>query len=207
MFKQIYPCKFIALLQGQRQARILKILKKNCRCREIHVFSTFNPLIMNERHWFNMTKEITTNSLGATGPHDVVLKEWISCAPFESLLKMKIMEAENAKAVLTMPFLYEFSQGAGLMHGGALISLADTAVVMAIKSRLSPETHFATIHAESKFLYPVKKGIVTAKAKAEFDDERTIHGTATVFDESGQPVLEFHSTFKIAKHPQIKKNT
>jgi acyl-CoA thioesterase len=141
----------------------------------------------------------------STGPHNVVLKEWISCAPFESLLRMEIVEANDSTATLAMPFLYEFAQGAGLMHGGALISLADTAVVMAIKSRLSPDTHFATIHAESKFLYPVKKGIVTAKAQAEFDDDRTIHGASTVFDESGRPVLEFHSTFKIAKHRQIKK--
>jgi acyl-CoA thioesterase len=145
------------------------------------------------------------NSHNSYGPHSVELKKWISCAPFESLLHMEIIEANDARATLTMPFLYEFAQGAGLMHGGALISLADTAVVMAIKSKLSPDTHFATIHAEAKFLYPVKKGIVTAKAEAIFDDDRTIQGSATVFDESGKPVLEFHSTFKIAKHRQIKK--
>jgi len=141
-----------------------------------------------------------------TGPHEVTLKEWISCAPFENLLKMEIIEAKNCRAILTMPFLYEFAQGAGLMHGGALVSLADTAVVMAIKSKLSPDTHFATIQAETKFLYPVKQGIVTARAEATFTDDRTIHGKATVFNESGKPVLEFHSTFKIAKHRQIKKN-
>ncbi len=142
-----------------------------------------------------------------TGPHDVALKEWISCAPFESLLRMEIIEAKDGKATLRMPFLRQFAQGAGLLHGGALISLADTAVVMAIKSRLSPDTHFATIHAEIKFLYPVKKGIVTAKAEARFDDDRTIYGTAAVFDENAKHVLEFQSTFKIARHRQIKKTS
>jgi acyl-CoA thioesterase len=154
-----------------------------------------------------MLKDDTKKQNGSTGPHDVVLNEWISCAPFESLLQMEIIEAKDGQAILTMPFLYEFAQGAGLMHGGALISLADTAVVMAIKSKLTPDTHFATIHAESKFLYPVKKGFVTAKARIIFEEERTIDGTATVFDENDKPVLEFHSTFKIAKHRQIKKNT
>jgi acyl-CoA thioesterase len=154
-----------------------------------------------------MEKDGKIKQFESTGPHDVVLKEWISCAPFERLLRMEIIEAKDAQATLAMPFLYEFAQGAGLMHGGALISLADTAVVMAIKSRLSPDTHFATIHAETKFLYPVKKGIVTAKAQAEFDDERTIHGAAMVYDDSDKPVLEFHSTFKIAKHRQIKKHS
>jgi acyl-CoA thioesterase len=159
----------------------------------------------NEGDYIMMQNDTSTIS-ESTGPHDVVLNEWISCAPFESLLRMEIVEAKDCQATLTMPFLYEFAQGAGLMHGGALISLADTAVVMAIKSKLSPDTHFATIHAETKFLYPVKKGIVMAKARATFDEERTIHGTATVFDENEKPVLEFHSTFKIAKHRQIKKH-
>ncbi|NIP52626.1 MAG: PaaI family thioesterase, partial [Phycisphaerae bacterium] len=62
-------------------------------------------------------------------------------------------------------FLIDFAQGGGLMHGGALVSLADTAVVMAIKSIVPPQTHFATISLQTKFLHPVKKGIVTARAR------------------------------------------
>lgn len=138
-----------------------------------------------------------------TGPHSVKLKNWISCAPFEQLLNMKIITAKDATATLTMPFHFDYAQGAGLMHGGALVSLADTAVVMAIKSMLPPDTHFATIKLDSKFLAPVKKGIVTAKAMAERKGERTINGTATVFDESDKPVLTFSSTFKIARNHQI----
>nr|MBL0716281.1 PaaI family thioesterase [Desulfobacterales bacterium] len=73
------------------------------------------------------------------------MDKWISCAPFEKLLHIEIIEAADGKAVLQMPFLIDFAQGAGLMHGGALVSLADTAVVMAIKSIVPPQTHFATV--------------------------------------------------------------
>ena len=62
------------------------------------------------------------------------MNQWISCAPFERLLNMTIVEACDGRATLTMPFLIDYAQGAGLMHGGALVSLADTAVAMAIKS-------------------------------------------------------------------------
>ena len=154
-----------------------------------------------------MTDRQKNISSASTGPHHVKLKDWISCAPFERLLSMKIIEAENAKAILTMPFYHDYAQGAGLMHGGAIVSLADTAVVMAIKSILPPQTHFATISLNSKYLYPVKKGIVTARAEATIDDERTIRGTATVYNDEQRPVLEFHSTFKIARHRQIKNNS
>jgi acyl-CoA thioesterase len=151
-----------------------------------------------------MTDQSETIVSESTGPHIVKLNDWISCAPFEMFLNMEIIIAENAKATLKMPFYYDYAQGAGLMHGGAIVSLADTAVVMAIKSFLPPQTHFATISLNSKFLYPVKKGIITARAEAIIEGERTIRGTATVYNDDDRPVLEFQSLFKIARDPQIK---
>ena len=142
-----------------------------------------------------------------TGPHQFDMEDWISCAPFERLLNMKIIEAIDGRAILTMPFLIDFAQGGGLMHGGALVSLADTAVVMAIKSIVPPRTHFATISLETKFLYPVKKGIVTARARVTSQDGRIVQGQATVYDEAKKAVLEFSSTFKIAKDTRIKNIT
>ncbi|MBU0768652.1 MAG: hypothetical protein KJ687_06150, partial [Proteobacteria bacterium] len=57
-----------------------------------------------------------------TGPHKFEMEAWISCAPFERLLNMKIVEASDGQATLTMPFFIDFAQGGGLMHGGALVS-------------------------------------------------------------------------------------
>ena len=140
----------------------------------------------------------------STGPHRFVMEGWISTAPFERLLHIDIVEAVDGTATLTMPFLFDLAQGAGLMHGGALLSLADTAVVMAIKSLLPPKTHFGTISVEAKFLYPVKKGIVTAKAHVVGRQDRILTGQATVFNEEGRSVMEFQSTFKIARDSEIR---
>ena len=140
----------------------------------------------------------------STGPHKFDMDAWISCAPFERLLNMTIVEASEGMVTLTMPFLIDLAQGGGLMHGGALVSLADTAVVMAIKSLVPPQTHFATISLESKFLYPVKQGVVTAKARVVDRKEETLRGQATVYDERERPVMEFSSVFKIAKEARIK---
>ncbi len=139
-----------------------------------------------------------------TGPHRFEMDAWMGCAPFERLLNMTIVEAAKGEAILTMPFKIELAQGAGLMHGGALVSLADTAAVMAIKSVIGPQTHFATISLESRFLYPVKKGVVTAKARVARRDGRHLHGEAVVYDEEKNEVLHFSSVFKIAKDTQIK---
>ena len=139
-----------------------------------------------------------------TGPHEFDMEGWISCAPFERLLHMEIVEASDGRATLTMPFLIDLAQGAGLLHGGALISLADTAVVMAIKSLAPAQTHFATTSLEAKFLYPVKQGVVTAKAKIIQQEGRILQGQATVYNEEERPVLQFSSTFKVAKDSIIR---
>ena len=142
-----------------------------------------------------------------SGPHRFSMPAWISCAPFEQLLSMEIIYAENGKAVLQMPFLKSFAQGAGLMHGGALVSLADTAVVMAIKSVLTPGTHFATISLKSRFLHPVKKGVIEAKAQIVEHQGTTIKGACDIFDEAKRKVMNFESVFKIAKEKEIKNIT
>ena len=139
----------------------------------------------------------------ATGPHQFSMPGWISAAPFERLLHITIVAASEGRATLTMPFLVDYAQGAGLMHGGALVSLADTAVVMAIKSLLPEGSHFATIRLETRFLLPVKKGVVTARAQVVSRVDRTIEGQATLFDDQDRAVMEFSSTFKIARDARI----
>jgi uncharacterized protein (TIGR00369 family) len=132
------------------------------------------------------------------------MDDWISCAPFEQLLHINIVEAKDGHAILTLPFIRNFAQGAGLMHGGVLVTLADTAVVMAIKSLIQPQTHFATVSLQTKFIYPIKQGIVTAKARVTEQQGRILYGQASVYNEDEQPVLEFTSTFKIAKDTIIR---
>ncbi len=142
-----------------------------------------------------------------TGPHHIRMDNWLSCAPFENLLQMEIESAAEGQAVLSMPFLHQFSQGAGLLHGGALTSLADTAVAIACKSLLPTGTHFATLSLESTFLAPVQDGIVTAHAvvtKSE-SDQRTFHGQATVKDKNNKEVMHFTSLFRIARKQKKEK--
>jgi acyl-CoA thioesterase len=138
-----------------------------------------------------------------TGPHEFHMKSWMSCAPFERLLNITIIEASEGQATLTMPFLIDYAQGGGLMHGGALVSLADTSVVMAIKTLIPPYSHFGTTDVQVKYLLPVKKGVVTAKARVTERNGRILKGRATVYDDEGRAVMEFISTFKIARDTAI----
>ncbi|MBJ6723226.1 PaaI family thioesterase [Geomesophilobacter sediminis] len=126
------------------------------------------------------------------------LPEWIACAPFEEYLGMTIEAAEAGRAVLTMPFKIKLAQGAGVMHGGAVTSLADTAVAMAIKSLVPEGTDFVTVEMTLKFLAAVHEGTVRAEARATRLDERKITGAADIFSGT-EKVAEFSAFFLIRK--------
>lgn len=151
-----------------------------------------------------MKKDGVVTETQSTGPHRFQMDGWISCAPFERLLNMEILEAVDGRAVLTMPFHVDYAQGAGLMHGGALVSLADTATVMAIKSIIEPRSHFATILLEAKFHAPIRQGMVTAKARVVHREGRTLKGRAEIRDAEGRVVMEVTSTFRIARDATIR---
>jgi uncharacterized protein (TIGR00369 family) len=129
------------------------------------------------------------------------LDGWVDLAPFERTLGMRIETSGEGEAVLTMPFTVKLAQGKGLLHGGAITTLADTAAAMAIKTLLPKDTHFATVEMTTRFLAPVRGGTVTARARAdkEEDKERTYSAEVFVSDDNGAVVAEFWSEFKIAR--------
>jgi uncharacterized protein (TIGR00369 family) len=107
--------------------------------------------------------------------------------------------AANGEARMSMEFRLCLANGGGVMHGGALVTLADTAVAMAIKSILPAGTIFATTELETRFLAPVLEGMVTALARVRGPQGRTFHGEAEVRDAGGTVVARFHSVFRIAR--------
>lgn len=127
------------------------------------------------------------------------LRGWVDTAPFEDLLAIDIEEAQRGRAVLSLPFKVKYAQGGGFLHGGALTTLADTAVAMAIKGLLPEGTVFATTELTTRFLAPVKEGRVTAVATVTGPEGRSFHGEATVTDESGREVARFRSVFRVAR--------
>jgi len=144
-------------------------------------------------------KKVNEEPMVEGAPLPFQLPAWIACAPFEEYLGMRVEEAKEGRAVLTMPFKVKLAQGKGLMHGGAVTSLADTAVAMAIKSLLPEDSHFATVAMELKFHAPVRGGFARAEARVTERDERNIHGVAEVFDENGVKVATFTSHFKVKR--------
>lgn len=127
------------------------------------------------------------------------LDGWVATAPFEDHVGLTIESAADGEARLSMPFRVCLANGGGVMHGGALVTLADTAVAMAIKSILPPGTSFATTELKTQFLAPVLTGTVAALARVRGPEGRTFHGEAELLDEVGTVVARFQSVFRVAR--------
>ncbi|HKK00900.1 MAG TPA: hotdog fold thioesterase [Desulfuromonadales bacterium] len=116
-----------------------------------------------------------------------------------TLVGMTIEAAGAGEAVLSMPFAVKLAQEGGVMHGGALTSLAGTSVAIAIKGLLPPGTRFATTSLATRFLAPVTEGRVTAHAKVEGPRGRTLDGVALLTAADGTEVVRFDCTFRVAR--------
>ena len=127
------------------------------------------------------------------------LEEWIDSSPFERLLGVQILRAEEGQAHLSLPFTLKLSNGGGVMHGGALTSLADTAVAMAIKSLLPPGTVFATTDLSMKFVAPVFEGQVHAYARVQATGVRTFSGECELLGEADEVYAHLTTVFKVAR--------
>ena len=127
------------------------------------------------------------------------LEEWIDSSPFEKLLGLKIESSADGEAVLSMPFTVKLANGGGVMHGGAMTALADTAVAMAIKSLLPSGTNFATTGLTMEFLAPVISGVVYAYAGVKSTGERSFEGACELRGEDRRIYARFTSVFKVAR--------
>src|SRR6188472_4512855 len=87
-----------------------------------------------------------------------------------------------------MPLTAELGSAAGVLHGGYLMSLADTAAATLAFLNLPPGASTATIEAKTNFLAAVRSGFVTARAEAVHVGRRTIVVQVDVTDDAGKLV-------------------
>ena len=144
-----------------------------------------------------MDHKLQDHLMQKDAPLPFSLPDWIALAPFEEFLGMRIDEAAEGRAILSMPFRAVLCQGAGLMHGGAVVSLADTALAIAIKTLLPEGTHFATIDMSLKFHAPVRWGTVQAVATVTGRSEKDIRGEVAILTEDRIKAATFQATFRI----------
>ncbi len=119
-------------------------------------------------------------------------------APFEKYLDIKILARENGYAKLSMPFKKELTNPYGILHGGAILSLADTTMAQAMYSRYSDQT-FYTVRLCMDFKAPVACGEVLAEATLLGEKKNFVKGKIVLIDPQGRLIAEGEAVFCLIK--------
>ncbi len=119
--------------------------------------------------------ELTTEAL-----HEIM--------PFGAHMSMRLVRATPDEVVATMEWSEDTTTAGGGMHGGALMSLADTAGGTVAFLNLPEGASTSTISSSTVFLRAVRAGTVTATGRPVHRGRSTIVVETEVTDAQGRAV-------------------
>jgi uncharacterized protein (TIGR00369 family) len=93
------------------------------------------------------------------------IEDALSTVPFAKLLGIKLDAIEAGEATLSLRIREDFKQNAGVVHGGVIASLIDSATAFAILPLLNPDERTTTVDLTISYLRPLVAGVVVARAK------------------------------------------
>lgn len=108
--------------------------------------------------------------------------------PLAAHLGFEGLESGPETVVLRGGWAPEHCTAAGVLHGGYLMALADTAAATLAFLNLPAGATTATIEAKTNFLAAVRQGSVTARAELVHAGRRTIVVQVDVTDDGGRLV-------------------
>lgn len=129
---------------------------------------------------------------------DSVMKEILENSGIYSLLGMKVESFGNGEAVLAIDFDPKLLQPMGVVHGGVMATLADSAVAVALLGLLKELKNFSTIEMKVNYFRPFIKGTMLAKARIIQKGNSIAVGDVDITDERGKPLGKALMTYKIS---------
>jgi len=102
--------------------------------------------------------------------------------PYWQTLGLELKEVEPGRAVFEALARPELMQN-GVLHGGVLASIADSACAVAAISRIFPDNYATTINLQVAYLKPVTAGRFRAVGRCVRAGKQVLFSQAEVFDE------------------------
>ena len=110
----------------------------------------------------------------------------LETVPFAKLLGIELEDVASGTATLAFDIRHDLKQNNGVVHGGAIASLIDTATAFAIISLLPPEEQATTADLTISYLRPLKNGRAHATARVIRAGRRLIVVSAELVDDAGK---------------------
>jgi uncharacterized protein (TIGR00369 family) len=130
-----------------------------------------------------------------SGEHLEKLRSVLKDVPFAQLLGIELVAATRGSVTLRLAVRHELRQNHGVLHGGVMASLIDTATAFAIVSQLTAPEKFTTVDLNVNYLRPLTAGSATCKAQVIRAGRRLLTISAEVHDDAGKLAAIALSTY------------
>lgn len=111
-----------------------------------------------------------------------IRKRLLESNPFPRMLGFEIDSLGEGFARLGVEVRPDLLQLQGVMHGGAIASLIDTAVAIAISTDSQAGDRFTTVEMKVNYLAPIRGGRIRADARLVRNGRRIIVAECDVYD-------------------------
>jgi len=115
--------------------------------------------------------------------------------PFLKLLGVEVESVAPGTATLLLPVREEIKRNDGIVHGGAIASVIDSAFAFAIIPLLGDNERTTTVDLTVHYLRPLSGGVSKTVARVVRFGRRVITVSAELFDENGKLAATALSTY------------
>jgi uncharacterized protein (TIGR00369 family) len=128
------------------------------------------------------------------------IREHVNSSAYYRLLGFEAVELGEGFARLRMPASKKLLQFQGAVHGGAVYSVADAAVAIALVTTCNPGEHVLTIEGKINHLAPVSEGEeIWAEARLVQRGRQIAVGDVEVKGDNGRMVAKGLITYMVVR--------
>ena len=132
------------------------------------------------------------------------LFETINTSPFPEHMAMRLAAIELDKAVIELRTARCHLQAYGIVHGGVLATLIDTATFWSVYLRIPEDAGLVNIDLKLNYLKPVENGLLTAEGRAIRSGNTICYAESDVWNSDRDLVAHGTSTLMIIPGKGLK---
>jgi 1,4-dihydroxy-2-naphthoyl-CoA hydrolase len=127
------------------------------------------------------------------------LEAMLSLMPFAVGLGIRLESAAADEVTASMPWRPDMCTTFGVLHGGALMSMADSAGAACAFLNLPPDSTTSTIESKTNFFRGVRDGAVHSVTRPLHVGRTTIVVQTDITDDAGKRVAQVTQTQAVLK--------
>jgi acyl-CoA thioesterase len=129
------------------------------------------------------------------------LSQRVRSSPFNQWAGMELVSVGDGRAELGMDLQAHHFNPQGIVHGGIITALADTAIGLALRSRLRSGLTHRTAQLNVHFLAKGDGNRIVGRGRALHSGQRMGYGEADVVDGQGRVLARATATFIVLPAP------